>query len=214
MSIHYFIAAEATPLLESDETYGKRKSDVQPPSFRPALTNNKVDANGAFATFYQSPLKGKLGVLGLFSSQRHLTVVIEQGDEQGEGRTSIGFYPINGNMSKSVFCHTDGELWSPDPLFNKNSVRLCDVNDVEIRVPMTVQQCESFNDIFRKNEGECRLIDGTTSSLCKSGEDCTKLDRFECPDHTKNYSLFASAVGYDNCITWLKHIFPTELASI
>ena len=73
MSIHYFIADEATPLLKTDPTYGIRKSSVQPPSFRPAWKNNKVDANGAFATFYQSPLKGKLGVLGLFSSQRHFS---------------------------------------------------------------------------------------------------------------------------------------------
>jgi len=209
MSIHYFIADEATPLLKTDPTYGIRKSSVQPPSFRPAWKNNKVDANGAFATFYQSPLKGKLGVLGLFSSQRHLTVVIEQGGR----RTSIGFYPTDGNMSASVFFHTDGELWSPDPLFNKNSVPLCDVNDVEIRVPMTRKQCKSFNGIFRKNARECRLIDGTTSSLCKSGEDCTKLDRFECPDPTKNYSLLAP-VGYVNCITWLKHIFPKELVHL
>jgi hypothetical protein len=66
MSIHYFIAAEAKLLLETDTTYGARKTSVQPPSFRPALKNGKVDKNGAFATFYQSPLKGKLGVLGLF----------------------------------------------------------------------------------------------------------------------------------------------------
>lgn len=197
MSIHQFIAAEAVPLPDTDATYTGRKATVQPPSFRPALKNGKEDKNGAFATFFQSPLKGKLGVLGLFSSQRHLTVVIVQ----GESRTSIGFYPKGGNMSASVFFHTKGELWSPDPLLDDNSV------DTGIRIPMTRRQCKAFNNIFRKNARECRLIDGNTSSLCTPGEDCTKLDRFECPDPTKNYSLLAPS-GYDNCITWLKHIFP------
>jgi hypothetical protein len=146
--------------------------------------------------------------LGFFSNQRHLTIVIEQ---RGTS-TSIGFYPKGGNMSASVFVHTGGELWSPDPLFNGSSIPLHNKNDVEIRVPMTRKQCKSFNNIFRINARKCRLIDGTTSSLCKSGEDCTKLDRFECPDPIKNYSLLAPS-GYDNCITWLKHIFP-ELAHL
>jgi hypothetical protein len=200
MSWTQFIAAEAVSLSRHDPEYEQRKKHKQPPNFKAAFKHRQngwyTDTKGAFATFYQSPLQGKLGVLGKFSKQQHLTVVIEQ----GKTKTSIGFYPKGGNLAVSVFKHMDGELWSPDPLFNSESKSL------GLKIPMNGEQCTRFNRIFRLNAHKCRLIDGATSSLCLPGMDCTKLDRFECPD-PRNYSLFGWG-GYDNCITWLIHLFP------
>ena len=212
MSFIQFAAAEATSLSRQAPTYEERKKIVQPPKFKPGKHRNRknhrwyTDEKGAVATFYQSPLQGKLGILGQISTRKHLTVVIEQGDTL----TSIGFYPKGGNLTASVFKHMDGELWSPDPLYNKDSVPLYNKESVRLplRIPMTKTQCTRFNNVFRSRAGKCRLIDGNTSSLCLAEtKDCTELDRFECPD-VRNYSLLGLG-NYDNCITWLEKVFPS-----
>lgn len=186
MSFYSFVPSEAEELKSDQHDYDKRRRRAKPPKF-------EAKAN-PLACFYTSDLRGKLGLVGRLSNKKHLTLLIRQ----GKSKTSIGFYPKNSYMLYSLYEPQEGELWSPDPLFNP------DKPSSIYREKMDNGQCEIFNHIFQCDK--CKIMDGNTSSSCKNVGQCEIFDRFECPTGDK-YRLIANETTH-NCITWLLNVFP------
>jgi len=143
---------------------------------------------GDVASFYWCKISG---------AYVHLSLVVTHLAGDGKKRQmSLGFYPKDGAMMASLLKAQDGEIWLPDPLYNKGKpVPVLHYSKrTHIKYSITAEIARRLNDILYSDK--CAYTLEKNRLTCKIPQ-------------MYNMLSFVGKEPELNCISWLTTVFPS-----